>query len=260
MKTIQKITLGLLTVGAFTASGFAAQEIELNVDTGSATHSGLINATLAKKTGAGILALSNATNAISVLEIQEGQVDIAATGNFGGTASFTTNAGNKLNMVGAGVNVPALTMTVAGTLDCNGNATNLAGVPAGAALLSVSGGDILTVAVDASASTTPMNINSDATVAVGAAVGSVASPKLPASAIGVSGILEITAAAAGCVPGNTTVASAGVVAVDAGLAVPGHGGPGTSDVFGNLLFQTGSILRLGNGSSWARNITVGAGL
>lgn len=258
MKTIQKITLGLLTVGAFTASGFAAQEIELDVDTGSATHSGLITATLAKKTGAGILVLSNAANAINVLEIQEGQVDIAATGNFGGTASFTTNAGNKLNMVGAGVNVPALTMAVAGTLDCNGNATNLAGVPAGAALLSVSGGDILTVAVDASASTTPMNINSDATVAVGAAVGSVASPKLPASAIGVSGILQITEAAAGCVPGNTTVASAGVVAVNGGLVVPGH--DSASDVFGNLLFQTGSILRLGDGSSWARNITVGAGI
>jgi hypothetical protein len=259
MKTIQKITLGLLTVGAFTASGFAAQEIELDVDAGSATHSGLITATLAKKTGAGILVLSNAANAIDVLEIQEGQVDIAATGNLGGTVSFTTTAGNKLNMVGAGVNVPALNMALAGTLDCNGNATNLAGMPAGTALLSVSGSNILTVAVDANASATPMNINSDATVAVGAGVAGLAtSPKLPASAIGVSGILQITAAAAGCVPGDTTVASAGVVAVDAGLAVPAH--DSASDVFGNLLFQTGSILRLGDGSSWARNITVGAGI
>ncbi len=272
MKTIQKITLGLLTVGAFTASGFAATIIDLDVATGSAEHSGLITASLAHKTGAGTLVLSNAANAITVLEIQEGQVDIAATGNFGGTASFTTNAGNKLNMVAAGVSVPALTMTMAGYLDCNGYATNLAGVPAGAGVLSIDGAGPLTMTVDASASDTPVVLMANAVVRTGVS----SSSKMPSSVTTVSAgaELKIIDNTVSCAPGVTTVQSGGIVDVAALKSVPAYAAPtalAATDFFnrwdsaalaaeGSLKFESGSILRLGDGSSWARNITVGTAL
>ena len=252
MKTIQKLTLGLLTVVA-TSSAFASGTVTLDVSSGSATASGLVDATLAVKTGAGTLVLSNAANAIEVLEIQQGQVDIAATGNFGGTAKFSTNAANKLNMVAAAVAVPSIEMAIAGILDCNGNATSLAAAPTGTALLSIDGAGVLTIAANMTASSTPMHINANANVAVGASGTSI----LPTAAVGVGGILNIKGATASCVPGDTTVASAGILQVDGGLTVPASG---AGDLFGTLLFQSGAVLKLGASSVWARAISVGTAL
>ena len=47
--------------------------------------------------------------------------------------------------------------------------------------------------------------------------------------------------------------------MDAGLAVPADSDDG--DVFtGTLKFNSGSVLKLGDGSSWARDMTIGEAL
>ena len=271
MKTIQKFTLGLLTVVATATSGFASGTITLDVATGTATHSGLIDATLAKKTGAGILVLSNAANAIDELEIQQGQVNISATGNLGGTVSYTTANDNILFATASNIEVPALalgtaTAGVRGVLDTNGFSIKLAGALSNNGKLTISGpSGLLTAAYDNSASSTPLEIATDATVAVGSASVTMANgsvvinAKLPTAALDVFGVLKMTGALANCVPGTAAVKSGGTVLVDAAVAVPAAGGAAT-DVFGTLVFESGSILKLGAGASWARNISVGTAL
>ena len=273
MKTIQKLTLGLLTVVATATSGFASGTITLDVAAGTATHSGLIDATLAKKTGAGILVLSNAANAIDELEIQEGQVNISATGNLGGTVSFTEVNNNILFATADGIEIPALALGIAstgiaGVLDTNAFSIKLAGALTRAGELSISGpSGLLTAAFDNSTSTTPIKINTDATVAVGSTAVAMANAtvvsnaKLPNAALDVRGILRITGVLAGCVPGTAVVKSGATVLVDAAVAVPAASSTaGGADLFGTLEFQTGSILKLGAGASWARNIAVGSAL
>ena len=272
MKTIQKLTLGLLTVVATATSGFSSGTITLDVAAGTATHSGLIDATLVKKTSAGTLVLSNATNAIDVLEIQQGQVNISATGNLGGTVAFTTTNDNILFATASSIEIPALALGTSttgtrATLDTNGYSIKLAGALSYAGELAVSGpSGVLTAAFNNSASLTPMKIDTDATVAVGstavvmASGSTVADAKLPTAALDVRGILQITGVLAGCVPGTAVVKSGGTVLVDPALAVPADGNSSSSDLFGTLEFQTGSILKLGAGASWARNISVGTAL
>jgi hypothetical protein len=272
MKTIQKLTLGLLTVVATATSGFSSGTITLDVASGTATHSGLINADLVKKTSAGTLVLSNATNAIDVLEIQQGQVHISATGNLGGTVAFTTTNDNTLFATANGIEIPALALGdsstgVRGVLDINNYSVKLAGALSYAGELAISGpSGLLTAAYDNSASSTPMKINTDATVAVGSAAVTLAdasvvsNAKLPNAALDVYGILKITGVLAGCAPGTAVVRSGATVLVDPALAVPAAGNSSSSDLFGSLEFQTGSILKLGAGASWARNISVGTAL
>ena len=271
MKTIQKITLSLLAVVATATSGFASGTVTLDVASGTATASGLIDASLAVKTGAGILVLSNAANAIDVLEIQQGQVNISATGNLGGTVAFTTTNDNILYATADGIQIPALALGTSttgtrATLDTNGRSIKLVGALSYAGELDISGpSGVLTAAYDNSASSTPMKINTDATVAVGSAAVTLAdasvvsNAKLPNAALNVYGILKMTGALANCVPGTAAVKSGGTVNVDASVAIPADGNA-TTDVFGTLVFESGSILKLGAGASWARNISVGTAL
>ena len=61
---------------------------------------------------------------------------------------------------------------------------------------------------------------------------------------------------AGAVPGPMVIQQYAQLSVDAGLAVPADSDAG--DVFtGTLKFNSGSVLKLGHGSSWARDMTIG---
>jgi len=74
------------------------------------------------------------------------------------------------------------------------------------------------------------------------------------SASGVSGVPT-----AGAVPGPMVIQQYAQLSVDAGLAVPADSDAG--DVFtGTLQFNSGSVLKLGDGSSWARDMTIGEAL
>ena len=90
--------------------------------------------------------------------------------------------------------------------------------------------------------------------------------KLPTAAmkIGATGtvgaIFELLSnTAAGAVPGLMEVQQYGVLSVGDNVSVPAD--TDANDVFaGGLLFDSGSVLKLGAGSSWARDITVGTAL
>ncbi len=89
MKTIQKLTLGLLAV-VFVASWNTtfASNIFLDVESGSATHSGVITGT-AQKIGAGTIVMSGANgSSLTSLEIDAGLVQFASTGNAGAQVKF----------------------------------------------------------------------------------------------------------------------------------------------------------------------------
>ena len=62
---------------------------------------------------------------------------------------------------------------------------------------------------------------------------------------------------ASSVPGDTQLQSGAVLEVAGSVTVPAHTG---ADIFGTLKFDTGSSLKLGVGSTWARNISVGTAL
>jgi hypothetical protein len=156
---------------------------------------------------------------------------------------------------------------VRGVLDINNYSVKLAGALSYAGELAISGpSGLLTAAFNNSGSSTPMKINTDATVAVGstavamASGSTVADAKLPTAALDVCGILKITGVLAGCAPGTAVVRSGATVLVDPSVAIPAAGDSSSSDLFGTLEFQTGSILKLGAGASWARNISVGTAL
>ncbi len=64
-------------------------------------------------------------------------------------------------------------------------------------------------------------------------------------------ILEITAATAGCVAGALEVESGGILQVDVDV-------PSGSSAFGSTLkMDSGSVLKLGAGKTWGKNISVG---
>jgi hypothetical protein len=84
--------------------------------------------------------------------------------------------------------------------------------------------------------------------------------KLPNASVDVTGQLEIQTATANQCPGNVVIKNAGVLNVAPSIAVPADGAATSSDLFGTLNFNSGSTLRLGNGASWARNITVATAL
>jgi len=70
-----------------------------------------------------------------------------------------------------------------------------------------------------------------------------------------AGILEITAATPDCVRGHTEIQSGGRVKVDASVTIPAAGDAST-DVFGGLKFHSGSVLVLGPGANWQRDIVL----
>lgn len=70
-----------------------------------------------------------------------------------------------------------------------------------------------------------------------------------------AGILEITAATPDCVRGHAEIQSGGRVKVDAGVTIP-VAGDASTDVFGGLKFHSGSVLVLGPGANWQRDIVL----
>ncbi len=100
----------------------------------------------------------------------------------------------------------------------------------------------------------PMNVGSGVNLQVASG------GKLPNAQVDVTGQLEIQTATANQCPGNVVIKNAGVLNVAPSIAVPADGAATSSDLFGTLNFNSGSTLRLGNGASWARNITVATAL
>ncbi len=296
MKTIQKLTLGLLTVVASSA-GFSATDLTLNVASAgeSAEVSGALTATNIHKTGAGQVILS-ASNTISTLEIANGCVQInhasalpaAAAGK---NVEFSA-AGKMLEISVASAQLPQLKMTAAGYLLPN-NEVSLYDV-ASTGDLTINGGfagsgAAVVIAADMSAKATPITVGAAATLtdpATGLAgvnarghlkIGSAV--KAPAAAVTMNGLLQFTAAPdAHAFQGAVTVGAAGTLQVDAGTvpASDGSAAPATGaslpDMFSNavsasgseagnsagLKFVSGATLKLGNAAVWARPITVGS--
>jgi len=267
MKTIQKLTLGLLTVVASSA-GFASNLI-IDVTSGSAEVSGAIAGT-ASKIGAGVAVLSGNNASLTALNIQAGEVEINAVNAMPQAVTFSTAANNILEVTVDGASVPALTMTLAGKLLCT-NDTTLAGAPSGAALtVDAAANKVLTIGADLSAGTSAMVIASAATVAVGAASGD-KMPAASAPAVTVAGILELKSAMAGGYCAGVNVIN-GILQVDNSVTVPAFAAATNStntDFFnhwngsaseGSLKFNSGATLKLGSGATWARAITVGTAL
>ena len=253
MKTIQKLTLGLLTVVA-ASSLSAAFDLTIDVTSGSATHSANINAGTVNKTGCGELVLQGADNsALGNLTISAGSLEVET--NAGAMPAIVTfDGGSAFQVDVAAATNPSLVMTQAGQLE-------VTAVAAAAALTALSGAAKVTVVGSGrlnpgalGASTTPMDISGIVNVGT-------AGHELPNSAVTVlsSGLLDIQGVVANSMPGTNVVNSGATLQVDASLAIPAAGLAAT-DFFGTLKFDSGSTLKLGNGASWARAITVGSAL
>ena len=269
MKTIQKLTLGLLTVVA-TSSAFASNLVIEVAGSDVATVSGAIAGT-ASKIGSGEVVLSGNNADLTLLTLSNGKVEINAANSMPDAVTFNTNAGNILEINAASASVPALTMTTAGKLLCTLD-TSLVGAPSGAALtVGAAASKVLTIGADLSAGTSDMVIESAATVAVGAASGN----KMPAASapdVTVAGILQLKSNMAGGYCAGDNIIN-GTLLVDASVSVPAYAAAtnsantdffnhwdGSSASEGSLKFNSGSTLKLGNGAVWARAITVGTAL
>ncbi len=263
MKTIQKLTLGLLTVVA--ASSLSATSLVLDVQTlgNSADVTGSLTAGKIQKTGAGIANVSGAVSA--ALELQAGQFNVSGASSMPSAVTFMTTADNILKVNDDGRALPALTMSASGQVLLDVASLSWATIPAGASTLTIQGTDAgdgtyknLVVAANMGGVATPITVDTHANLQVGGAG--------HASTDGVHsilGMLEILAdPIAECVPGVTTIQSGGVLKVVDDVTVPAAADAGDlfgSDVDGSdlLNFASGAILRLGDGVTWARNITVG---
>ena len=255
MKTIQKITLSLLAVVAASSWNTAsASNLIMEVEgTDVATNSGVLTGT-GQKTGTGTLIMSGANgSSLTSLEIDAGLVQFASTGNVGSQVTF---AGGNLETTGA-ADIPALVMNADGTVTAGG-AGALAGL-SGIYKLTVAGVGPVTPA-DLGASNTAMDISG--VVYVGAKAGHI----LPNAAVNVlfGGIVETQDDGRACAPGTNVVKNGAMLQVAPGLTVPAAGD--ANDLFsardaalgiGGLKFESGSTLKLGNNSVWARAITVG---
>jgi autotransporter-associated beta strand protein len=193
MKVFQKITLTALASLAMNMQLSASSPMTIEVDSGTAIASAAINtgSGALTKTGAGALTLGGA-NTLGQLEINQGQINVSATNNFGGGGvTFDTNAGNILAVTAAGVAVPALTMTAAGELLANGSGNvNLNNAPAGSGALTLASTtpatDTITINAAMAASATPL-------VVAGHVIAGGASTSTPAAAMTVNsgGILDL---------------------------------------------------------------------
>lgn len=263
MKTIQKLTLGLLTVVA-SSTAFSATNLILDVQglNNSADVSGALSATTIKKIGAGIANVSGAVSA--ALELSVGQFNVSGAASMPSAVSFDTTPDNILNINDATLPLPALAMSASGKVLLNVASLAWNTAPTGAATLTIDGLTSmrnLVVAADMSASPVAIIVDTLANLQVGGA-----GNKSTDGIHTISGMLEILASpAAECVPGITTIQSAGVLKVVDGVTVPAASAAG--DLFGNdadgsdtLKFNSGAVLRLGHGVTWARAITVGSAL
>jgi len=128
MKTIQKLTLGLLSVVA--ASSLSAAALELDTAAGNAEMAGVITGA-AKKLGANVLALSaDNSSTLTALEISAGSVSVANNNNLMGPITFT---GGDLSTGSAVSAIPAIVMTNDATIT-NAHALTIGDVSGAAAL------------------------------------------------------------------------------------------------------------------------------
>lgn len=224
--------------------------IEVN-GTDRATVSAALAATTVRKTGSGTAVLSGNNSGASTLQFNAGLVQVSATNNMGASLAF---AGGNMEVTSGTVAVPTAAMNQAGRITTNsGAAVSSIAAPSGTSLLTIAGPGVVT-AGNMSVSTTPLSI--PGVVHVGASSAS----KMPTGVATVlsGGLVKIMGATASCVPGATEIQSGGVLEVLASVAVPVH--TSAADIFGTLKFNSGSILKLGAGVSWARNMRIGTAL
>jgi len=257
------MTLGLLTVVA-SSTAFSATNLILDVEGlgNSADVSGALTATTIHKIGAGIANVSGAVSA--ALELSVGQFNVSGASSMPSAVTFDTTPDNILKINDATLALPALAMSASGKVLLNVASLSWAVAPTGAATLTVDGLTSmrnLVVAADMSASATPITVETLGNLQVGGA-----GNKSTDGVHSISGMLEILAnPAAECFPGVTTINSGGVLKVVDSVTVPAASAAGDlfgSDVDGSdtLKFNSGAVLRLGNGAVWARAITVGTAL
>ena len=284
----QPVTLG---VGSYITH---YTQINLEVATGdSATITAPIIAAEVTKKGGGTLDYDCAGSIIDYLKIEDGTVIIDASDiipaielDLGGILRATTD-----------LSIPKITMTSNGEIHSTNAITIGSLVLAGHILTTDILGSTIVNSVDTSASGGTIS-NAD-TLTLNGAIGSnplvksgsgfilviadLSGTSLPidvvAGTMRVSGVGKLPAAAmtigatgtvgaifelcsntaAGAVPGLMEVQQYGVLSVDDNISVPADHTAG--DVFtGGLLFDSGSVLKLGAGSSWARDIVVGTAL
>jgi hypothetical protein len=284
----QPVTLG---VGSYITH---YTQINLEVATGdSATITAPIIAAEVTKKGGGTLDFDCAGSIIDYLKIEDGTVIIDASDiipaielDLGGILRATTD-----------LSIPKITMTSNGEIHSTNAITIGSLVLAGHILTTDILGSTIVNSVDTSASGGTIS-NAD-TLTLNGAIGSnplvksgsgfilviadLSGTSLPidvvAGTMRVSGVGKLPAAAmtigatgtvgaifelcsntaAGAVPGLMEVQQYGVLSVDDNISVPADHTAG--DVFtGGLLFDSGSVLKLGAGSSWARDIVVGTAL
>ena len=284
----QPVTLG---VGRYTTH---YTQINLEVDTGdSATITAPIIAAEVTKKGGGTLAFDCVGSIIDYLKIEDGTVIIDASDiipaialDLGGILEATTdieipqvnltNNGeidsthavtiDRLVLAGYILTTDVLGNTIVNNLDTsasggtisNADTLTLNGATGSNTLVKAGPGFIL-VTVNLSGASLPIDVVAG-TLRVSDA------GRLPTAAvtIGATGtvgaIFELCSnTAAGAVPGLMEVQQYGVLSVDDNISVPADSDAG--DVFtGGLQFDSGSVLKLGAGSSWARDIVVGTAL
>jgi hypothetical protein len=223
--------------------------VEVN-GTDSGTVSGSLAIT-AHKTGNGTAVLSGDNSSLLNLSVDAGLVKVAATNNMGASLAF---AGGNMEVTSGTVVIPVVDTRSAATITTDsGAAVSSIAAPYGTSLLTLDGSGVVT-AGDMSASATPLSI--PGVVHVGASSAS----KMPTGVATVlsGGLVKIMGATASSVPGATEIQSGGVLEVLASVAVPVH--TSAADIFGTLKFNSGSILKLGAGVSWARNMRIGTAL
>ncbi len=229
--------------------------IELDGD--SATVSANLNASAINKIGAGTAVFSGDNSELGTLQIEEGLVQVNDTSNIGGSVVC---AGGDLQVTGGSLAVPTITVGVDATLTVDSAADVSLAMPLGDALLTIAGEGVVTPNFMGS-STTPILISG--IVHVGASSDSTMTKG--ATTVASGGLLEIMGATAMSVPGITEIHPGGKLQVLAGVAVPANGAS-NGDIFndgstgGSLQFDADSTLKLGDGSSWARDIMVGTAL
>lgn len=286
---IQKLSLSALVILSLNIA--YASTIIVEVDSGLGYVDSDINVGSSSgtiyKIGDGSAAFSG-TNAAYSLEIQKGAARIDSSSSLpSNNVTYSTNAGNICEINVASATVPKVTMNQPGYLLADYD-TSLAGM-GGTSAVTIAGGfyqstaGVVTVTGNLSASSTPAVIASASSSLVNPATGIAGSTpagrlkvsgsgKMSGGDLTVNGILQITSStSAKAYPGQTTIGSGGVVAVDAGVTVPAANAAGSAtitDIFSNasaggsntagLKFTNNSTLRLGNGARYQRPIIVGA--
>ena len=246
MKFILRISLSLFVTIAFTLwNTSSAGTVRMNFTDG-AEYSGAITG---KVNFVGAVSADNLTFSGSVTSdaiITGGNVKVASASPFG--ANIIMNGGALETT--AAMNVPMLVINANSTLTADAAAT-LTGMD-GTQKLTIAGTGIVTPA-DLSGAGAAVDISGKVNF------GASAASKLPAADVNVlsGGLAKVMAATADCAPDDMIVQSGGVLEVADSVSVPASG---AGDLFGTLKFNTGSTLKLGNSTVWARAITVGVAL